>query len=629
MNPDESQYAAHASFLVRSHQSAFDSPILHVYTHWIYGIFASLFGEYEFFPIRVFFLALCFFSAWLVHETCRLALRAWLSAGAALFFLYFVVYFEGLSANREWLCLPLLLASNFIYLRHANGGKAWFLLAGFLAALSVWIKEQAVLLCLPIAADLAIEWWKSNDRRASAMRLATYSLGLALGLVVPTLPMLIHGTLHEQLDWLVRTEFRYALAGYQGETFATSFRDYWDALYQNIPFRRMFIVAYGVAAAALMAAVVRPPDGSAPDRAHRVLRLTALQLVFALLAVQLGRRFFLHYYLFLAPSVCILLAFCLAWLLQKAPQSPWGPSICGLVIAWLLFDLLFMPSLFDWQTVGWSTSARAWQIGLLIFGVWFAFAELARRRGWSDVARLLLPGVCAILLVSDILYGSARIHASNNRVVGPSVTQFAAPRLMDWLGDHAEPRDQIFVWGWRPEIYLQSRLGASTRFAYCADIADNLDHALVLEPKYDNQYVDWLIADLEMSEPRFFVDAGLYSFYGAGFRLDYVPPIRDFVDRHYCYRTTLDGCDVYERCAANETPPASPDPADTDRKLQILDPFIDEQPTFALMLLLNRGDVLAQAGQTEAACDTYREILRIAPYWPQPRQRLLQLQCEP
>lgn len=628
MSPDESQYSAHASFLVRSGQSAFESPVLHVYTHWVYGVFARIFGEYEFLELRVFFLFVCFVCAWMIYETCRLALSGWLSGMAGLFFLHIVVYFEGLSANREWLCLPFLLAANLMYLRQPNGGFGTLFCAGFVGALAVWFKEQAVPLCLPIAFDLCAQLWNRSKRRATVRRLSAYALGLVAGLVAPTAPMVLHGTLHEQIDWLLRTEFRYVATGYQGQTLLASVRDYTDALYQHIPFRRLFLAAYVGALFALVSAVGRWLRGA--DRAeNRVLRLTALQLLCAVLAVQLGRRFFLHYYLFLAPSVCILLALVWHWLITQAHTARWGPAVCGIILLAALADLLFVPSMFDWQTLGLPVAANPWQMGLLFVGVYLAMAGFVRRRSHGADASRILPLACAALLAAEAIYGSLRVFTSNDRVVRPILSLFPTPRLDEWFESQATPEDLLFVWGWRPEIYPQSRLGAATRFPYCADVADNLDHALVLEPKYDRQYVSWLLADLEAANPRFVVDASLCSIYGAGFRLDFVPPVREYLDAHYCYRTTRDGCDVYERCEDHQPREPPPDPGDTKRRLEILDQLIVEQPWSSMMLTLTRADVLAQAGRNREACEIYRELTRRTRFWPQPRQRLKQLACGP
>lgn len=630
MNPDESQYAAHASFLVRSGQSAFEAPVLHVYTHWIFGILADWFGEYEFYPIRVVFLLLGFSSAYLIYEMCRLALPAWISVVASLFFLHLVVYFEGLSANREWLCLPLLLGAHLIYLRYANRWVIACFVAGFIAALAVWIKEQAILLCAPIGLDLGIEFLRTHQRRAVALRMGTYAVGLGGGLLLPTLPMLAYGTLGIQFDWILRAESTYAATGYGREQLFEIFLHNLDGLYRNIPFRRIFAAAYVCSIVVLARSVIVSGNESKSEQAAggRVPRLAAIQLLCALFAIQLGRRFFLHYYLFAAAPLVILLAFTTHWLWTKGDRTRVAMAFCLLWILAALIDVLYVPSQFDWQTLAIPVPVPYWRLAALFLAVFFALWTLIRRGNLQANARVILPRLVVVLLAVDAIVGSARVFSANERVVAPTLSLYASPGLEEWWPTQASRSDLLFVWGWRPEIYWQSGLGAATRFAACVDVVANLDHSLVLEPHYDQEYVDWLIADLESARPRWIVDAALCSIYGSGFRLDYVPPFRDYLAQNYSYVANLDGCDVYERREPHEATTTVPEPNHAERKLRILDALVAARPWQSSMLVLNRADILAQDGRKQEACAIYRELLNANPGWPQPIQRLRQLGCE-
>lgn len=610
LNVDEAQYSAFAAYLTQSNQSALEMPFMHVYTQAIYHVLATLFGDYDLTAPRALALLLCFLTAW---QTYRLGLRMmpwpW-ALWAASLFIFLSVFCDGLTANREWFCLPLVLLpmSVLIARDEREGGQRWlFALAGFAAASTFWLKEQSVVMAAPIVVELLLRCRLREDRSAAIASLAWYSVGGLAGILVPVIPMLAYGKFGIQVEWLWRIELGYATEAYPRNQVVEFFQTVWGPLYVHSPWRRLWIVGLASAIGILLRGYWI--DGSTDSRRGLVqetaCRCVAVYLLCAFLVVQAGGRFFMHYYLFPLPAVVLLVVYT-AWRLCFVKQIGFAAIGSGLLLVVWIADLLWVQSDHATLSMGPTFASQAWRVAVVLAALAIGVVV---RIGVSNAARVVALSAAAAIA----------IEASVESVYSFLQTQtptFSAPSLAEAVRSRARSGDRLFLWGWRPEVYLDARLPAATRFAACLEVVAGQDHQIVLEPRFDPVYARMLLDDLDRYRPRFFVDATVCSIIGAQYNLPFVPPLAEYVNEHYRLIDSADGCDLYERFDGPSKNSATATSEETlHRRLKELDRLVRRFPENMLNFQLNRCDLLAQAGKFDEARHLCMLLRRILPYW--------------
>lgn len=623
VNIDEAQYAAFASYLQHSGQSAFDAPILHVYTHWLFHWWTSLAPGRVLFAARSFTLLIAFASSWMIY---RLGLRmvAWpLALWAAVLFTLFSVFSEGLTANREWYCLPLTIGSMLAFASAEGdpgrpiGRWAW---SGSLAAFAFWFKEQSLVFVAPVALELIVQILRTRERERAAQALAWYAAGATAGLAAGALPMVWAGTFREQLEWLWNVEFSYVSEGY-----ARGMGGDWLAklawpLYLYSPWRRVWLVGL---LAAFAAVAVRPKverRSDAPEEFLResVTRCAAFYAICGLVAVQAGGRFYSHYFLLPLPGIALTTVAAVQQLAARRRAAAAVAASSLLLVAWLA-DFLWAPSSGATFALGAGASASPLRIALVAAALALG---VAARIGWAQLRRALVPVAVAAVLVETAV-GSIRSLVYSRDLAADFAPTFSSQPLADALARRARPGDCLFVWGWRPEIYLDAGLPAATRFASCLEVVGGQDEALVLAPRFDPRYMATLLEELDRYQPRFIVDAALCSFYGSMYNLEVVPPMKDYLDRRYVAVDEVDGCILFQRGVEASGPAVS---YSLDARLARLDHLSRTFVHDMLHFELNRADLLAQHGRYDDAERVYETLRRLHPTWSVLHARLAALE---
>jgi hypothetical protein len=612
VNIDEAQYAAFASYLQGTGQSAFDAPILHVYTHWLFQYWTSLAPDRVLFAARLFTLLIAFASSWMIY---RLGLRmvAWpLALWAAVLFVLFSVFSEGLTANREWYCLPLAIGSmlTFASAEESPGRPIGrWASSGALAGFAFWFKEQALVLAAPVAMELTFQILRTRERERAAAALAWYAAGAAAGLAAGALPMVWAGTLREQVEWLWNVEFSYVAEGYARGVGGDWLSALAWPLYLYSPWRRIWLVGL---AAAFTAIALRPGverRSNAPEEFLResVARCVAFYAICGLVAVQAGGRFYAHYFLLPLPGIVLSTVGAVQWLLAHRRRTA-AAAASSLLVAAVVADFLWAPSNGATFALGANEGASPPRVALVAAA--FALGAAARI-GWVRLGRALVP-IAAAAVLMDSAAGSVRSLVYSRVFTAEFRPTFSSPRLADAIGRRARPGDRLFVWGWRPEIYLDAGLPAATRFASCLEVVGGQDEALVLAPRFDPRYMATLLEELDRFQPRFVVDASLSSFYGSMYNLDVVPPMKDYLDRRYVPVEEADGCVLYERDASAPRGDVS---YSLDARLGRLDHLSRTFEHDMLHFELNRADLLAQHGRYDEAETLYERLRRLHPTW--------------
>ena len=625
MNPDESQYEAHASYLVATSQSTFATPIAPVHANGLFKLFAQAWGPYEMFPIRMVVAGICLAMAFSMFIAVRGVLSRWYGFVSGLLFVGYNTYFEGLSANREWFAGLAVWIGMLLYCRWllANGTRplSWVAAAGLSCGLAIWIKDQAALLTLPIGCDLCYQAIVDRKLHTPLRAGAAYLSGLTIAAILYWIPFFIEGTAAEHWRFLIRLRVNYATGSLLHLSPVELLDLYVHQFYLDMPFRRLMLLPYAlglVNMCEILAAAWPRGAGLSRPTVPAWLRLAVFYLLGALIAIQTGSRFYTHYYLFLVPPVAVLYA---AALWRLAFQTDRGTAALAALVTIAFFaDLLWLgPAA---MAPEYALSATL-PLAVAVVAVFVVVALRARSHAhWGHVAPAVL---CALVTGMGYLELGTLAADTAMHVRDPHhwyVDAFEFPQVVDYLRRHARHGDRLFVWGWRPEIYALSQLEAATQFATSMEVMHDTNELVLDAPTYDPESSARLMRDLTERQPRFIVDAWVHSIHGGLYRLEYYAPLRQLLQKRYRLAATLDECDIYELCAVGESPTPWPTPAERLVRAETMVTAALASHPDNVMLELTQADLWAQTGRSEDAARAYRALHARAPQWLLIRERL-------
>lgn len=552
LNTDESYYEAAAAYLVANQQSTFAVPSSCNYMIALYRVFAVVFGPYSMVPIRVFMSGVVFLMALQMYAI----LRRHASRGAGLvaggFFVIQSLLFEGHSANREWPANLALFSGAHLFLSGLGSvsrrGTLEVLGSGFVLGTAVWMKDQSLPIVLAPSALLAYHVVADRSWGQAGKLLLVNLAGLALAALAYFIPFALAGGLGAQIEIL-----NLWLGTYLFQTTKTTMDVipvslvslYSSAFYRALAFRYTLILPYGFAILALLGMLARVVYSGA--RVPSLLRdRAALLFVFwspaAAVAIQAGHRYFSHYFLYLAPPIAVLLGFALHGFWNVAPRQRWSLAVSAFLLFcyWREFFARRLDGSYEvFQTDIHDLVAGASLVVLVIGYV------VARRRAWKEsfgVERLawvvawsqIVAGMACMVIVTLLL------PISQGRLL---------PGTANYLLQAKRPGDSLFVWGWLPELYSQSKMEPASRFTTCASVMNDLQpdaSKCRLVPRWSDE----LMRDLERKKPRFIVDAWRRSYSMSQpwiYQLQLNPVLANYIGLNYRYLGNIEGCDIYER----------------------------------------------------------------------------------
>lgn len=142
-----------------------------------------------------------------------------------------------------------------------------------------------------------------------------------------------------------------------------------------------------------------------------------------------------------------------------------------------------------------------------------------------------------IAFVGAVLYSVTLAPLAARKAPHPPADP--ALRVSAWIKDQSAAEDQIFVWGFNPDIYFYTDRRPASRFVYCT-FQTGLIPWTNIAPEIDTNYarvsgsMDALLEDLEQHTPRYIVDssAGPHRHFGK-YPLNRFPVLEDWINRHY------------------------------------------------------------------------------------------------
>ncbi len=512
LNMDESAYQASASYLLATGRSAFSLFNLGP-TVAVYKAAGAAFAPYTMLPLRLLALLIGFAIAALHYLLVSRAASGLAGLASGLVFVHLAQFFEGASVNREWFSNILLLAglaAGWVARERAlsHGGRL-MTLAGAAGAAAVWFKEQTFPVVAAFPAYLVADALLRRSGSGLPRELLLYGTGclLALGAYVGLL--WTNGGLEGYLSFS-HTYFRGYVQANEAAV-RTGARDqlvlYIRAFLCSLPGRAFFAISYGMAVAALLRAALaarRRSDWRAPDQASfRLALLLAAYLVTCMLSVQMGSRFFGHYYLLMTPAVAALFGIAAHALLQRSTGDSWAGRIAGLLcLGTLLVSIGPAGPMF----LGLDVHAKP------------AASLLLQLLGWPGVLALgalaivvlrVHPGLPLRRPLGAVLSVAVALLVVQSHRLKP-LTPFwfsRVPRLVQEIRARHSPSDRLFVWGWAPGIYSLTRVEAASEITLPQVVVSDYSRTPV-RPTIEPRYAAILMRDLRERTPRFIVDAG-------------------------------------------------------------------------------------------------------------------------
>lgn len=140
---------------------------------------------------------------------------------------------------------------------------------------------------------------------------------------------------------------------------------------------------------------------------------------------------------------------------------------------------------------------------------------IAASRGWSLLSRhrLAILALCALLAVPFVRFGKPYVVLAT----GGTLTDLAMDRdsrdAAEKLRALSHPGDTLFVWGFRPDIFIDSQIPAGTRFLESQPISGVLaDRHLFSSESIAPEFTAPNVRELVTTSPAWIVDGlGLYN----------------------------------------------------------------------------------------------------------------------
>jgi hypothetical protein len=265
----------------------------------------------------------------------------------------------------------------------------------------------------------------------------------------------------------------------------------------------------------------------------RDAKLLVAWLLTAAMCVQLGNRFFAHYYLMMLPPLAGVVGIATAFFVRTRSRV-WRTVGAVLLLAIVVDRLvLFDPGRSHRPFLTFYLLAGA---GVLLFFL----LRPGRRAGLAVAAWVVLE--CLGMVVRQQLADTPRSMSHN---------LYDFTRITRYLEQRAEPGDRLFVWGWAPELYSLTRLESASHVTTVEYVVNDF-RAAPPPPSVNEWWAAQMMEDLEARRPRFIVDAAERSWTSTErwiYRLDNYPDLAliPFLERYYRRPVRVDGFRVYER----------------------------------------------------------------------------------
>jgi hypothetical protein len=465
-------------------------------------------GEFSWLPIRIVAVIAFGLNTALVAACGIVAGRplagAIGSAAVPLFCILLTWSPDGLSYNAEvcanvFALLGLLAALRAVGSEERAVSLPWVVVAGTCATLTALAKQVGALMSVPIAVLIVVAAWARRDMdRTARRRLLAYFFGAA---AVPGLIVLAWfasaGGLRDFYYYVVTYNRDIYMQFYADQSRLDSYRTWFAA---STAQRALAFAAVGWGAGQLFLARAEERSWIAAYYRRGFVVTVAALAALSVIGARASMRDFDHYFILAVP---------------------WFGLLTGLVAE------------------GASTPATppraAWLVG-------------------AHRAFVLLPIVLALEASWSVRKENLVAFSEQHKKLTNLTVAQELPPVCAYIQSHSAPDDSLFVWGFRPELYISCARRPASRFVFTSFVSGfvpwHFDSTKELE---DANAVPGsralLIAELEASKPPVIVDDAGRSL-GARFIKRYDELAR-YMDGHYRLAESTGGEDVYLRLDAH------------------------------------------------------------------------------
>jgi Dolichyl-phosphate-mannose-protein mannosyltransferase len=464
------------------------------------GALIAAFGEFSWLPTRIA-AALCFsllsvFAFASARRAGRPFAGAFAAAGTPFYATLRMGTIDGIGYNAELPAVLFTLAALYAGVRAAADeqrpvSRGWLIAAGVLAGLAGLSKQTGAATVLPVMAYVLVNVLVREDQPLrERTRSAMAFLGGATVVVLLVFGRIaIGGGLADAYYYLVTyNQFPY-MDGFR----AQSLSDHYKAWLQSRPFElAMTLTALMWGVAQLYGAKLHERSWARALRSSSFEWMAATMALGGLIAARASRREHEHYYIMLLPGFSLLLGI----LAERALTSVGRPRASALYQALMLAPLV------------------------LVGEVTLSFRNEHLTAWWSERGHLV-----------DLATAS----------VEPPVCQY--------IRDHSKPTDYLFVWGFRPSLYVSCARLPASRFVYTTFVSGMVPGFEGNSRETDESYAtpgsrELLARELEETKPPIIVHSARTT---GGRSMRNAGTFGAYIDAHYRFDTVVGSEEVYLR----------------------------------------------------------------------------------
>jgi 4-amino-4-deoxy-L-arabinose transferase-like glycosyltransferase len=539
---DEAGFAAVANKLVDGgalYKDACDNkPPL---TYWFYAAVFSLFGKGNLLAVHLATLPVVLISLYLVFGIAKLLFSQSVAyASAIIYALYLVAAIGGdvFASNTETYLTPAFLAGIYFCLiaNNTQRNRYWFA-GGLCFGLASWAKQPGILFTVVVPMVLLINAYPL-DRKSLSECFRKCIWAFAGFCTLSTLLLALLWKQNSFRDFLDAVVFYNTSVQLSSIPISLSLRmaGYTAYAFFKTYFGAILLSLTGLSS--LIAVLIGKRVSIGIDIPTSRLKRSALILLgilaITLVAVSIGRRFYGYYFYAMAPTVAILAALSL--------NNYWKQ--------WRSFSPILRSGLIIFIGAGILAPLYIFQSGYI-----WALKRFINYKPYSYSSLISVP------------ISTVSIYVKNNTAES----------------------DEIFIWGYQPQIYVLSGRHFATRYFSVAlqtgfvwGTMHQISGWAAADPAYAWIYPDWkkydfkpwhtsqwiypgsqdiLLKELKAHPPELFIDgnvSGEWPF-GDKYPIKYFPQFRKFIDDNYQLETVVIGYHIYRHSSPQPVRQATAD----------------------------------------------------------------------
>lgn len=501
-NTDEAWYSAAAVYSNTHDASAFGSTdSVMAYTVQLYQYSALIGGNYSksFVDFVTLIISVIITASIFLMIYRRNGILAALTA--SLLFIFVNTGFEGLTSNREWFSIififfTMLLLRSWPYLDYSQF-KYRVVYCGILIAFAFVMKSQTVPF-LALVPAIAILWMLRHKMAYANIFwiLLWYLLALLIGFSVALTPYLLNGSAGIYISDIFANLFNYGIKNtiQEGRNWVPGLKLLIGYSWINTNPASIFV---GLASISCVYQLIVLQRGLKIQSNYEGIGLTstiAVTFIISMVCVVGGSRYFDHYYLLMLPFGIPLTVITIKSLAYARDRT--AIFFKAFILVTIAIHALWSAMRgVDQQFI----SSIALSASLVMTSVAYFYRDKTST-GW------LFPSFC---LMYCMVFGMLLIREHHEFNPSKSTTQAEMQKVVAKISEQSHPTDALFVWGWKPRLYIATDLIPGTQYVSVSRLVQDMNRSS--KAKDESAAMHQLISQLKSNQPKYLIDASRRS----------------------------------------------------------------------------------------------------------------------